>query len=316
LARFLIHRLIAMVFVLFGMSVLVFGAMRLLPGDVVDLMVGMQTSASSEQRDALETRYGLDRPLVLQYTDWMGGILQGDLGLSMRSREPIISELKRKLPVTLELTVLSLIMASAIAIPLGIISAVRANSFVDLVARIIGVAGLSIPNFWLAIMLLLVASRYFSWLPSPVFTSFFDDPVENLQQLWMPAVALGLAMMANLMRMTRSVMLDVLGQDYVRVARSKGLAEFAVVLRHALKNASIPIVTLIGMNAGYLIGGTVIVEQIFGLPGIGWMITNAIFQRDYTTVQSVVLVTGLLFALVNLGVDVLYAFLDPRIRFS
>ena len=316
MARFLIHRLIGMVFVLFGMSVLVFGAMRLLPGDVVDLMLGMQTSASSEQRDTLEARYGLDRPLVLQYTDWMGGILQGDLGRSMRSREPIIDELKRKLPVTLELTALSLVMATAIAIPLGIISAVRANSFVDLVARVIGVAGLSIPNFWLAIMLLLVASRYFSWLPSPVFTSIFDDPVENLQQLWMPAVALGSAMMANLMRMTRSVMLDVLGQDYVRVARSKGLAELAVVRRHALKNASIPIVTLIGMNAGYLIGGTVIVEQIFGLPGIGWMITNAIFQRDYTTVQSIVLVTGLLFALVNLGVDVLYAFLDPRIRFS
>ena len=316
MARFLIHRLIAMVFVLFGMSVLVFGAMRLLPGDVVDLMLGMQTSASSEQRDTLEARYGLDRPLVLQYTDWMGGILQGDLGRSMRSREPIIDELQRKLPVTLELTALSLVMATAIAIPLGIISAVRANSFVDLVARVIGVAGLSIPNFWLAIMLLLVASRYFSWLPSPVFTSIFDDPVENLQQLWMPAVALGSAMMANLMRMTRSVMLDVLGQDYVRVARSKGLAELAVVRRHALKNASIPIVTLIGMNAGYLIGGTVIVEQIFGLPGIGWMITNAIFQRDYTTVQSIVLVTGLLFALVNLGVDVLYAFLDPRIRFS
>jgi peptide/nickel transport system permease protein len=298
------------------MSVLVFGAMRLLPGDVVDLMLGMQTSASGEQREALETRYGLNRPLVLQYTDWMGSVLQGDLGRSMRSQEPIIDELRRKLPVTIELTVLSLILAAVVAVPLGVISAVRANSFVDLTARIIGVAGLAIPNFWLAIMLLLISSRFFGWLPSPVFTSFFRDPVENLQQMWMPAVALGVAMMANLMRMTRSVMLDVMGQEYVRVARAKGLSESGVVRRHALKNASIPIVTLIGMNAGYLIGGAVIIEQIFGLPGIGWMITNAIFQRDYTTVQSVVLVTGLLFALVNLGVDVLYAVLDPRIRFG
>jgi peptide/nickel transport system permease protein len=315
-ARFLVHRLLAMVVVLFGMSVLVFGAMRLLPGDVVHLMIGMQSSASADQREALEARYGLDRPIVLQYTDWMGGVLSGDLGRSMCSQEPISTELRRKLPVTLELTALSLAIAALAAIPLGILSAVRANSVVDLLARLVGVAGLSIPNFWLAIMLLLISSRYFGWLPSPVFTSLRDDPIENLQQMWMPALALGTAMMANLMRMTRSIMLDVMGQEYIRVARAKGLAERKVITRHAVKNASIPIVTLIGMNAGYLLGGAVIIEQIFGLPGIGWMITNAIFQRDYTTVQSVVLMTGFLFALVNLVVDVLYAYLDPRIRFG
>jgi peptide/nickel transport system permease protein len=301
---------------LFGMSVLVFGAMRLLPGDIVNLMVGMQSSASAEQREAIEGQYGLDRPLVLQYTDWMGGVVRGDLGKSMRSQEPISHEIRRKLPVTLELTFLSLIFAVVVAVPLGIISAIRRNSPVDLFARILGVLGLAIPNFWLAIMLLLIASRYFHWLPSPVFTPFFDDPIENLQQMWMPAIALGMVMMANLMRMTRSIMLDVMGQDYIRVARAKGLSEWGVVVKHAIKNAGIPVITLIGMNAGYLLGGTVIIEQIFGLPGIGWMITNAIFQRDYTTVQSAVLITGLLFALVNLLVDVAYALLDPRIRFA
>ncbi|MCC6944238.1 MAG: ABC transporter permease [Thermomicrobiales bacterium] len=316
MSQFLARRLLAIVFMLFGMSVLVFGAMRLLPGDIVNLMVGMQSSASAEQREAIEGQYGLDRPLVLQYTDWMGGVVRGDLGKSMRSQEPISHEIRRKLPVTLELTFLSLIFAVVVAVPLGIISAIRRNSPVDLFARILGVLGLAIPNFWLAIMLLLIASRYFHWLPSPVFTPFFDDPIENLQQMWMPAIALGMVMMANLMRMTRSIMLDVMGQDYIRVARAKGLSEWGVVVKHAIKNAGIPVITLIGMNAGYLLGGTVIIEQIFGLPGIGWMITNAIFQRDYTTVQSAVLITGLLFALVNLLVDVAYALLDPRIRFA
>ncbi|MBX3069398.1 MAG: ABC transporter permease [Thermomicrobiales bacterium] len=316
MSQFLARRLLAIVFMLFGMSVLVFGAMRLLPGDIVNLMVGMQSSASAEQREAIEGQYGLDRPLVFQYTDWMGGVIRGDLGKSMRSQEPISHEIRRKLPVTLELTFLSLIFAVVVAVPLGIISAIRRNSPVDLFARILGVLGLAIPNFWLAIMLLLIASRYFHWLPSPVFTPFFDDPIENLQQMWMPAIALGMVMMANLMRMTRSIMLDVMGQDYIRVARAKGLSEWGVVVKHAIKNAGIPVITLIGMNAGYLLGGTVIIEQIFGLPGIGWMITNAIFQRDYTTVQSAVLITGLLFALVNLCVDVAYALLDPRIRFA
>ncbi|HEY7033104.1 MAG TPA: ABC transporter permease, partial [Thermomicrobiales bacterium] len=201
-------------------------------------------------------------------------------------------------------------------VPLGIVSATHPNSLADLVVRLLGVLGLSIPNFWLAIMLLLVSSRYLGWLPPPIFVPFFRDPLTNLAQMWMPAVSLALLMVANIMRMTRSTMLEVLGQDYVQVARAKGLAEGRVVARHGLRNAAIPIVTLVGMNVGYLLGGAVIVEQIFGLPGIGWMIATSIYQRDYTTVQSVVLVAAVMFALVNLAVDVLYVALDPRIRYA
>ena len=314
--RYLVKRVLSLLLVLFGMSVLVFGAMRLLPGDVVDLMMGMQTSASGEDRDALERRYGLDRPVVVQYLDWMGGLLQGDLGRSLRTQQPVSQELMRKLPVTVELTILSVALSVVIAIPLGVISAAKSNTVTDLLVRIVGVLGLSIPSFWLAIMLLLVSSRYFGWLPSPIFVSIRDDPVQNLQQMWMPTVSLALVMVANIMRMTRAITLEVFGQEYIRVARAKGLIERAVVVRHALRNASIPIVTLIGMNAGYLLGGSVVVEQIFGLPGLGWLVANAIFQRDYTTVQSAVLVIGLLFAVINLLVDLLYAYLDPRIHYG
>jgi peptide/nickel transport system permease protein len=313
---YIARRLLSLVPVLIGMSVLIFGAMRLLPGDIVDVMVGMQSSATTQQRSAVEHQYGLDRPLPLQYLDWMGRVVRGDLGRSMRTKKPIADDLRRKLPITVELAILSIGLAILIAVPLGIVSATRPNSLVDLIVRLLGVLGLSIPNFWLAIMLLLVSSRYFGWLPPPLFVPFLHDPLTNLEQMWMPAVSLALLMVANIMRMTRSTMLEVLGQDYVQVARAKGLAEGRVVARHGLRNAAIPVVTLVGMNVGYLLGGAVIVEQIFGLPGIGWMIATSIYQRDYTTVQSVVLVAAVMFAVVNLAVDVLYVALDPRIRYA
>jgi peptide/nickel transport system permease protein len=316
LGRYLAQRLLSLVPVLIGMSLLIFGAMRLLPGDIVDVMVGMQSSATTQQRTAVEHQYGLDRPLPVQYLDWMGRVVRGDLGRSMRTKRSIADDLLRKLPITVELAILSITLAILIAVPLGIVSATRPNSLADLVVRLLGVLGLSIPNFWLAIMLLLVSSRYFGWLPPPIFVPFFHDPLTNLEQMWMPAGSLALVMVANIMRMTRSTMLEVLGQDYVQVARAKGLAEGRVIARHGLRNAAIPIVTLVGMNVGYLLGGAVIVEQIFGLPGIGWMIATSIYQRDYTTVQSVVLVAAVIFAVVNLAVDVLYVSLDPRIRYA
>lgn len=316
MGRYLARRLVSLIPVLIGMSLLIFGAMRLLPGDIVDVMVGMQSSATAEQRQAVEQQYGLDQSLPEQYLRWMGRVVQGDLGLSMRTKQPITDDLLRKLPVTVELAILSISLALLIAVPLGVISATRPNSVVDLVVRLFGVLGLSIPNFWLAIMLLLVSSRYLGWLPPPIYVPFVDSPLQNFQQFWMPSLSLALVMVANIMRMTRSTMLEVMGQDYVQVARAKGLAEGRVIVRHGLQNAAIPIVTLVGMNVGYLLGGAVIVEQIFGLPGIGWMIANSIYQRDYTTVQSVVLVTAVLFALVNLVVDLLYVSLDPRIRYA
>lgn len=316
MGQFLARRLLSLIPVLIGMSILIFGAMRLLPGDIVDLMAGMQSTASGAQRQEAEHKYGLDRPLPVQYLDWIGHVVRGDFGRSMRTQQPIRDDLVRKLPITFELAILSICLAIVIAVPMGIVSAVKLNSMPDFVARILGVLGLSIPNFWLAIMLLLISSRYFGWLPSPIFVPFSKHPLENLQQMWMPTLSLALVMVANIMRMTRSTMLESLGQDYIRVARAKGLCERTVIWRHALRNAAIPVVTLIGMNVGYLLGGAVIVEQIFGLPGVGWLIANAIYQRDYTTVQSTVLIVAFLFAVINLLVDLLYAFLDPRIRYG
>lgn len=311
------RRLLSLVIVLLGMSVVIFSVMRLLPGDVIDIMMGMQTTPTEEMRAILEHQYGLDQPLPVQYLRWMSCIVRGDLGLSMRTREPIVKDLlRRKLPVTLELTILSVVLSVIIAVPLGILSAVKTNSVTDFLSRILGMLGLSLPNFWLATMLILITSRFFHWLPAPIFVPFFRNPIQNLQQMLMPTLTLGLLMTANIMRMTRSTMLDVLGQDYVRVARGKGLTERAVVLRHALKNASIPVVTLIGMNVGRLLAGAVIVEQIFALPGLGWFLLNAVYQRDYTTAQAAVLLTCFFFALTNLLVDLLYAYLDPRIRYA
>lgn len=316
MGRFLARRLLSLIPVLLGMSILIFGAMRLLPGDVVDVMVGMQSTVTSAQRQAVEQTYGLNRPLPVQYLDWMGQIVRGDFGRSMRTQQPIRDDLLQKLPITVELSFLSICLAIIFAVPLGIVSAVKPNSLLDFFSRILGVLGLSIPNFWLAIMLLLVSSRYFGWLPPPIFVPFSQDPLANLQQMWMPALSLALVLVANIMRMTRSTMLESLSEDYIRVARAKGLAERAVIWRHALRNAAIPVLTLIGMNVGYLLGGAVIIEQIFGLPGVGWLIANSIYQRDYTTVQATVLIVAFLFAIINLLVDVLYAFFDPRIRYS
>jgi peptide/nickel transport system permease protein len=298
------------------MSVVVFSAMRLLPGDVIDIMMGMQTTPTEEMRAILEHQYGLDQPLPVQYLRWMSRVIRGDLGLSMRTREPVVRDLLRKLPITFELTILSVVLSVIIAVPLGVVSAVKANSATDFASRILGMLGLSLPNFWLATMLMLVASRFFHWLPAPIFVPFFKNPIQNLQQMLMPTLSLALLMVANMMRMTRSTMLDVLGQDYVAVARSKGLTERAVVLGHVLKNASIPVVTLIGMNVGYLLAGAVIVEQIFALPGLGWFLVNALYMRDYISVQACVLVVCFFFALVNLLVDLLYAYLDPRIGYA
>jgi len=315
MGTYLSKRLVNLLTTLLFMSVVIFLMVRLMPGDVVDIMLGQETAASEEVLATLRRQYGLDEPLHIQYIRWMSHILRGDLGLAMRTRMPIQEDMLRKMPITIELAVLSVGLSVIIALPLGILSALRPNSLADLICRLLGIVGLSFPDFWLAIVLILVASRVFGWLPAPMFVPFFENPLQNLSQIALPAFALGFRMVASVMRMTRSTMLEVMGQDYIQVARAKGLAERYVVVRHALKNAGIPIITLIGINLGNLLSGAVIVEQIFGLPGLGWMLVNAIHQRDYTTLQASVLVSCLFFALTNLMVDVLYAYLDPRIRY-
>jgi len=314
MGTYLSKRLVNLLTTLLFMSVVIFLMVRLMPGDVVDIMLGQETAASEEVLATLRRQYGLDQPLHIQYIRWMSHILRGDLGLAMRTRMPIQEDMLRKLPITIELAILSVGLSVIIALPLGIFSALRPNSPADFICRFLGIVGLSFPDFWLAIVLILVASRVFGWLPAPMFVPFFENPLQNLSQIALPAFALGFRMVASVMRMTRSTMLEVMGQDYIQVARAKGLPDRYVVVRHALKNASIPIITLIGINLGNLLSGAIIIEQIFGLPGLGWMLVNAIHQRDYTTLQASVLVSCLFFALTNLCVDVLYAYLDPRIR--
>lgn len=316
MGRFVIRRLALAIPVLIGVSILVFLLLRLLPGDVVDVLQGTESTMSPEARATFRKMLGLDEPIYVQYLRWIWDLFHADLGSSLRTGQPVFAGLLQRLPITVELAVLAVVISMAIAIPLGIVSAIQRNNGLDFAVRIFGLVGLSFPNFWLATMLILVASLYFKWLPSIIFVSPFDNPLENLQQMVLPALSLAMGMMAIVMRMTRSAMLEVLRQEYIKSARAKGLSERVVLYRHALKNALIPVITVIGIQVGYLLGGAVIVEQIFGLPGVGWMLLNGIYQRDYPVVQGGVLFLALMFLLVNILVDVLYAYLDPRIKYA
>jgi peptide/nickel transport system permease protein len=316
MTRYLLHRLALLVPTLFGISLLVFGLMRLLPGDVVQVMIGAEAQLGPEQRVTLYRLVGLDAPLHVQYLRWLGDLARGDLGVSLRTAEPVAAVIAQRLPVTLELGLLAALVSWCVAVPLGVVAAVRRQGLLDVAAHVVGLVGLSVPNFWLATMLLLVTSLHLRWQPSGEWQSPLVHPLANAEQMLLPVLSLSAALVAVVMRMTRSAMLEVLGQDYVRTARAKGLAELPVLARHAFKNAAIPVVTVMGVQAGYLLGGAVVVELIFGLPGIGWMILNGIQQRDYPLVQGGVLLVAVAFILVNLAVDLLYAWLDPRIRYE
>jgi len=316
LGGYILKRLVLALPVLFGITIVVFLLVRLIPGDVIDTMLGTEASLRPEVREQLRKTLGLDRPIYEQYATWIADILRGDLGRSLRTGQPIVDNLSGKLPITLELACLSIVMSLIVAIPLGVLSAIKRNSAIDFFARLLGTAGLSLPNFWLATMLILIASRYFNWGAALIYVSPFEDPVENLKQMFLPSLALALGLMAVVMRMTRSSMLEVLSQDYIRTARAKGVRESWVVYRHALHNALMPIITVVGIQTGQLLGGAVIIEQIFGLPGLGWFLLNAIYQRDYPSVQAGVLILATIFVLTNLIVDLLYAVLDPRIKYT
>ena len=316
MSKYILRRLVQLIPTLLGISLLVFGLMRLLPGDVVRVLVGPELNISAAQRATLERMLGLDAPLHLQYFRWLGAVLQGDFGLSLRSSQPVLAIIKQRFPITLELSLLSLLVSWVIAVPLGIWAAVRRRGMAEFTSQVVGLVGLSVPNFWLATMLLLATSLWLRWQPSPLWVSIFKDPVTNLQMMIMPVIALSAALVAAIMRMVRSSMLEVLGQDYIRTAQAKGLGGRVILVRHALKNAFIPVVTVMGVQLGLLLGGAVVIEQIFGLPGIGWMILNGIYQRDYTLVQGGVLFIAIVFVLINLLVDVLYAYVDPRIRYD
>ena len=316
MARYILNRLIWCIPVLLGSSVLIFVLVRFIPGDIVDIIMGTEGSATPEVRATIRRMFGLDQPIYVQYFVWLGAVLRGDLGSSLRTSEPVAGILLSRLPITIELAVLAVVMSILLAVPLGVLAAVKRGGPIELLSRLVGLIGLSLPNFWLATMMILISSLWFGWLPSLIYISPFVDPIENIKQLLMPAFSLALALMAIVLRMTRSAMLEVLSQDYVRTARAKGLGERLVLMRHALKNAMIPVITVIGVQMGTLFGGTVVIEQIFGLPGMGWTFVNGIYQRDYPTVQGAVLMLAATFVLVNLLVDLTYAYLDPRIRYG
>jgi peptide/nickel transport system permease protein len=303
--------------VVFGLSVAVFLMLRLIPGDVVDVILGTEGAASPERLAQLRKMFGLDRPYYEQYLDWAGGIVMGDLGRSIRTSRPILPDILARFPVTLQLTGLAMLVSLLLAIPLGVMSAVKRYTRTDTIVRVIGLIGLSIPNFWLATMLILFVSMYWRGvLPTSGYVYPSQDLLGSFRSVLLPALALGAANMAILMRMTRSSMLEVLRQEYVTTARAKGLIERVVVYRHALRNALIPVVTVAGVQVGYLLGGAIIVEQIFSLPGVGTLILNGISQRDYPVVQAGVLFVATSFVLVNLVVDILYAYLDPKIHYG
>jgi peptide/nickel transport system permease protein len=315
--RYIARRTLLVVPVLVGLSVTVFLMLRLIPGDVVDVILGSEGSASPERMAELRKLFGLDQPLPQQYLAWILSLLGGDFGRSIRTSRPILPDVLARVPVTYQLATMAMLLSLLLAVPLGVISSVKRSTRVDSLVRAVGLLGLSIPNFWLASMLILLVSQHFrGGLPTSGYVYPNQDVVGSFRSLLLPALALGAANMAILMRMTRSSMLEVLRQEYVLTARAKGLVERLVLYRHALRNALIPVVTVAGIQVGYLLGGAVIIEQIFALPGLGTLILNGISQRDYPVVQAGVLLIAVSFVLVNLAIDVLYAYLDPKIHYG
>ncbi|WP_428698057.1 ABC transporter permease [Stappia sp.] len=311
---FIGRRLLIAIPTLILVSVFVFTLQKLLPGDPALVLAG-------EERDPevlafIREKYRLNDPIIHQYLYWLGGLVQGDLGVSLRTNQPVLQLIADKLPVTVQLALMAMAIAMAIGIPTGILSAVKKGGPIDYIANFIALSGLSVPNFWLGIMLILLVSVQLGWLPASGYVSPLEDPVRSFQTMIMPAFVLGTALAATLMRHTRSAMLGVLKADYVRTARAKGLSERVVVIKHAFRNALLPIVTLGALLFGELLAGAVLTEQIFTIPGFGKLIVDAVFTRDYAVVQGVVLCTAAGFILMNLIADILYFLLNPRMRAS
>jgi peptide/nickel transport system permease protein len=312
----LLRQLVSALAAALALTVLVFALIRLIPGDAITLWIGQEGSMPPQVQETLRRMFGLTDPPYQQYLHWLGDLMRGDLGYSFRSRLPVAPLLLQALPYTVELALGATLVSTLVAVPLGVLSAVRRNSWLDVLARVLALVGLSMPTFWIGVLLILVSSAVFHWLPSLSYVGFVQDPWQNVQQLFMPCLALALPLMGVVMRMTRSSVLEVLGQDYVRTARAKGIGAQPVLTRHALPNAAIPIVTVLGIQLGQLLGGAVIVEQIFGVPGLGTALISSISQRDYPVVQGAILITGLSFILIQLLVDISYSYLDPRIQRS
>lgn len=314
--EYILKRLLLTIPVLLGVSIFIFSLVRLVPGDVVVLMLEQSGNVSAEGAKQLRVELGLDKPFPTQYLVWLQKALKGDFGNSFWSRQSVFDELVKRIPISMELAILSMFFAILVSIPTGVISALKQDKLMDHAARSFSVAGISMPSFWIGTLLILLPSLWFTWSPPIMFQHIWEDPVSNLQQMFFPAIALGFNISAVSMRMTRSALLEVLRQEYIRTAWAKGLSGKVVVMRHALKNAMIPVVTVLGNQFGVLLGGTMIIETVFSLPGIGRLTVDSISQRDYPQIQANVLFIAVIFVFINLLVDIIYAWLDPRIRYK
>lgn len=321
MARYIITRLLLLVPVVILVSMLVFTLIRIVPGDVVDLMLenlasGGALGAEQTTRAHLRAELGLDKPIPVQYLDYVGQLAHGDMGRSVWSGRPVLGEIWKAVPPSAELILLSVVIALAVALPLGTVSATRQDSWVDYVARVVSILGLSMPSFWIGTILVVFMALWWNYSVPLTFMFPWSDPWANLQHVIFPAVVLGFILTGSLARMVRSSLLEVLRQDYIRTARAKGVAQRNVVVRHAMKNAFIPVITILGLQLGTLLGGTVIVETIFNLPGLGSLVITAIQRRDYPMLQGLVLIFAVILVLLNLVIDLLYSWFDPRIKYA
>lgn len=311
--RFWIGRLIDLAVVLFGISIVVFLMIRLIPGDAVTIMLGANTEVTPERVAALRSRLGLDLPLFQQYGQWIWGIFRGDFGTSIWTGRPVLDEIAANMWPTIELTLLSILVGAGLSIPLGAFMAQARGNASEVAVRIGAIAGLTIPSFWLGIVSIFLVSKLLPGVQALGYVPFTQDPLGNLQRMVLPVIALSLPMLANLSRLVRSAMLDALSQDYIRTAKAKGANRRRIIYKHALRNALIPFITSVGVSAGYLLGGAIVIEQVFAIPGLGRLVLGAISERNYPLVQASILVLTATFVIVNFLVDLLYAVIDPRV---
>jgi peptide/nickel transport system permease protein len=316
MARYIVKRLLLMIPTLLGVAVLIFFLMRVVPGDIVEMrFAGESAFAQKENLDKERARLGLDQPLWRQFLTWMVGIVQLDFGTSMWTGSPIIEEIKLRAALSFQLAVMATVIAVVLAIPLGVIAALKQDTWIDYGVRIFSIAGLATPSFWLGIVFILMLLIVFKWLPPMVYTPFWVNPWQNMLQLIWPALAVGYRYSAVATRMTRSAMLEVLREDYIRTARAKGLWQKLILSRHALKNAMLPVLAVVALEFAFLMGGLVVTEQVFNLNGLGMLFVESVSRRDYTLTQALVMLVAFVFIFVNFAVDLMYAWLDPRIRF-
>lgn len=314
MGHFIIRRLLLMIPVLIGVSVIVFVLMRVIPGDIALLLAG--DHATEERLEEIRQELGLKKPLHQQYAEWLWGVCRLDFGKSMWSGETVLSEIARRFPLTLQLALMTTLITVAISIPVGVICAIRQDSAKDYVLRVFAISGLSLPSFWIGILIIMALVAAFRWAPPLGYVNIWEDPSKNMQILIWPAIAVGFRQAAIQARMSRSCMLEVLRQDYIRTAWAKGLREKTVVIRHALKNALLPVITIIGVEFAFLFGGLVVTEAVFTLPGVGRYLVDAIHHRDYTVIQAIVLIMAVIVSVANLAVDIIYGWVDPRVRYQ